>query len=122
MRSSHESFHRQRFGQWIAETRSEPPELVGWCGLRELGDPPEVELLYALAPAFWGRGYATEAAIATRDAAFSRWRYDHVISLIRPENRPSQRVAERLGMRPGRRVDFHGYEHIVYGLEAAAGG
>jgi len=41
-----------------------------------------------------------------------------VISLIRPINEPSRRVAERIGMRAGGRVRFHGFEHIMYVLEA----
>jgi hypothetical protein len=35
------------------------------------------------------------------------------ISLIRPVNEPSRRVAERVGMRAGERVHFHGFEHIM---------
>ena len=62
----------------------------------------------------WGKGYATEGGAAVRDAAFSRWKYPEVISLIRPANLPSQRVAERIGLKPGPRVWFNGSEHIVF--------
>ncbi len=115
-------YRRDGHGLWrVDERRSGQP--VGQVGLliQLVEGRREPEIGYLLDRRFWGRGYATEAAIATRDAAFSRWRYDHVISLIRPENRPSRRVAERLGMRPGRRVEFQGYLHIVYRLEAPAG-
>ena len=63
---------------------------------------------------FWGKGYATEAGMAVRDAAFQRWRYPALISLIRPVNEPSRRVAERVGFTPGPRVQFHGFEHVMY--------
>jgi RimJ/RimL family protein N-acetyltransferase len=76
------------------------------------------EIGWLLHRPFWGKGYATEAAIATRDAAFSRWGYREVIALIRPINEPSRRVAERVGMRAGERVRFHGFEHIMYVVEA----
>jgi RimJ/RimL family protein N-acetyltransferase len=33
---------------------------------------------------------------------------------IRPVNVPSRRVAERIGLAPGREVAFHGFRHIVY--------
>jgi RimJ/RimL family protein N-acetyltransferase len=49
-----------------------------------------------------------------RDAAFQRWRYPALISLIRPLNAPSRRVAERVGFAPGPRVPFHGFEHVMY--------
>ena len=41
-----------------------------------------------------------------------------MISLIRPVNVPSRRVAERIGMKPGRVVQFHGFEHIMYTVES----
>ena len=76
------------------------------------------EIGWLLHRPFWGKGYATEAGIATRDVAFARWGYREVISLIRPMNGPSRRVAERVGMRAGDRVHFHGFEHIMYVVEA----
>ena len=47
--------------------------------------------------AYWGRGYATEAAAAIRNWAAERLKIDRLVSLISPENVRSQRVAERLG-------------------------
>ena len=64
------------------------------------------------------RGYATEAGAATRGAAFARWTYGRVSSLIRPANTPSQPVALRIGMTPGRQVQFHRFEHIVFEVGA----
>ena len=48
----------------------------------------------------WGRGYATEAARASVRHARQELGAGELISLIAPENVPSQRVAERLGMHP----------------------
>jgi RimJ/RimL family protein N-acetyltransferase len=107
-------------GLWLVLAReSETP--VGQVGLalQDVEGTRHPEMGWLLHRPFWGKGYATEAAIATRDAAFERWRYPSVISLIRPVNEPSRRVAERVGMRPGRNVQFHGYEHIMYVADAS---
>jgi ribosomal-protein-alanine N-acetyltransferase len=64
--------------------------------------------------ALWNRGLATEAAAACRDHCFSSLGLERVISLIRPENLPSRRVAEKIGMAIEREVDWHGYGHFVY--------
>jgi [ribosomal protein S5]-alanine N-acetyltransferase len=107
-------------GLWlvIERTTSSPIGQVG-LAMQELEGVRRPEIGWLLHRPFWGKGYATEAGIATRDAAFSRWGYGEVISLIRPVNRPSRRVAERVGMRAGEYVQFHGFEHIVYVVEAS---
>ena len=59
--------------------------------------PTEVEVGYTLGRDFWGKGYATEAAIACRDYAFSELGRERIISLIEPANLASIRVAEKIG-------------------------
>ena len=87
--------------------------------MQEVEGKRRPEIGWLLAREFWGRGYATEAGAAARDAAFSRWGYAEVISLIRPENLRSRRVAGRLGMTPGQEVQFHGFRHIMYESRAS---
>lgn len=116
-------YARDGFGPWLAEERASG-EAIGQVGLmrQELeGDPePAVEVGYLLARPAWGRGYATEAARASRDWAFSALGVARVISLIRPENRRSQRVAERNGFRVIRQVQHAGLLHDVWGMERSA--
>jgi RimJ/RimL family protein N-acetyltransferase len=69
--------------------------------------------------ACWGRGFATEAARAALAHAFTAMGKTHVISLIRPENAASIRVAERLGERPEGRTELFGKEVLVYGIDRA---
>jgi RimJ/RimL family protein N-acetyltransferase len=66
--------------------------------------------------AYWGRGFATEAARAALNYAFSELQRPHVVSLIHPENMTSIRVAERLGERLEGRAQIFGIEVLVYGI------
>lgn len=69
----------------------------------ELGDDSQIELGWLLGRAAWGRGYATEAAVAAR--AFARERgVTDLISLIHPDNVRSQALARRLGATCTRRI------------------
>jgi RimJ/RimL family protein N-acetyltransferase len=63
----------------------------------EIGPHAELELGWTLSRSAWGRGYATEAALAARDWALADVRPSRLISLIHPRNERSRRVAERLG-------------------------
>lgn len=89
----------QTFDLWPVIERA-TGEVVGHCGLleKEVGGQPEIELVYVLRRASWGRGYATEAARAIRDYAFNELGLRRLISLIEPDNKGSQRVAEKVGM------------------------
>ena len=106
-------------GLWLAmDKASRTP--VGQVGLilQTVQGQKRPEIGWLLDRKQWGKGYATEAGAAVRDAAFTRWKYPEVISLIRPANTSSQRVAERLGLIAGPTVWFNGSEHVVYRLEA----
>jgi RimJ/RimL family protein N-acetyltransferase len=102
-------------GLWLALDRA-TGEPVGQIGLlRQMVDGvEEPEVGYLLHRAHWSRGLATEAAAAVRDWAFQVRGEPHVISLIRPENVPSQAVALRIGMQPMRETTFHDLRHMVF--------
>ena len=107
---------RDGHGLWIVmEKQSARP--VGQVGLvrQSVEGVEEYEVGYLIHSPFWRRGYATEAATATRDHAFFVLNKERVISLIRPVNLPSQGVARRLGMvREPRPVIHAGREHWVF--------
>ncbi len=70
---------------------------IGWCGLWNPPEFPEIEMGYSLAAAYRGRGYVGEAAVRVRAYAFETVKLPTLVSYINPANAPSQRVAERLG-------------------------
>lgn len=114
---------RQRYqtdgvGLWGMELKT-TQELVGDCGivLQQVEAERLYEIGYHLRRDLWGQGLATEAAIACRDWAFANLKTERLISLIRPENLPSRRVAERVGMTIWKEINWHGLQHYVYSIE-----
>ena len=91
-------------------------KFAGYCGLayREVDGARELEVGYALARHAQGQGIATEAARACMNYAFTTLGEERIISLIRPENIPSRRVAERNGMAVEKETEFVGLPHLVY--------
>jgi [ribosomal protein S5]-alanine N-acetyltransferase len=91
--------------------------VLGYCGfLHHPEVPDEIEIGYRLDPAYWNRGLITEAARAVRDYAFIDLKLPRVISLIHPENSPSRRVAEKIGLMPEREITFRGFPTTVFAL------
>lgn len=96
-------FDAYGFGLWAVEVGG-TGELAGFTGLSvplfEAPWQPSVEVGWRLGPAFWGRGYATEAARAAIADGFSRCGLREIVSFTAATNMRSVRVMERLGMRP----------------------
>ena len=103
------------FGPWAVEECASG-ELVGRIGPYFPAGWPGLELAWTIRRQSWGRGYATEGARAALAYVFKQMGRDRVISLIRPRNTASIRVAEKLGQRLQDRMEFYGQEALVYGI------
>jgi RimJ/RimL family protein N-acetyltransferase len=96
---------------------------IGDCGIRRK-EPAAVEadVGFELAPAHWGRGYATEAARAVVDFGFDALRLHRIWAWCVAENTASARVLEKLGMRPEGRLVEHAevkgrwLDTLLYGI------
>lgn len=92
-------------------------KLIGRCGLipQLVDGQKEVEIGYLLAKEYWGRGLATEAAVAIRTYGFELG-FNRLISLIVPENIASQKVALKNGMKYEKDTSHAGIKHRVYAI------
>ena len=112
-------YEKYGFGLWAVELR-ESGEFVGQCGLtmQETPEGERLEVGYLFRRDRWRRGYATEAAAACTEYAFSTLGAEEVCSIIRDNNLPSRAVAERNGFTPegGFTKHYYGVDmpHIVY--------
>ena len=94
-------------------------ELIGDCGLamQNVEGQNEIEIGYHVRRDLWKQGFATEAASACRDYGFAKLKAGRLISLIRPENIPSRRVAEKNGMTIWKEVTWANLPHLVYAIQ-----
>lgn len=101
------------FGMWAVESRT-TGEFLGRIGCLEPEGWPGFEIGYTLARAHWGHGYAQEGARAALGFAHDVLGKRDVISLIRPANSASIRVATSLGARRTGSAEFFGSETEIY--------
>lgn len=104
-------------GLWIVEDKV-TGEFLGQCGIvpQEVEGVTEMEIGYLFVRRFWGKGYATEAALACKNYGFERLNLSKMISLIKVDNIPSTKVAERIGMKMLKKINKWGKEVFVYSV------
>lgn len=101
------------FGLWAVEERA-TGALVGRIGVHEPAGWPGFELAYTLGRNWWGRGYAQEAGRASLTHAREVMGRDEIISIIRPDNAASIKVATSLGAQRAETVEFFGAPSVIY--------
>ncbi len=103
------------YGLWAVEDRA-THQLIGRIGHWNPEGWPGFELGWMLDRCYWGRGFATEGAMAALHYAFSVLDVPRVISLIHPDNAPSIRVAEKLGQKLEGDTRISNVRFLVYGV------
>lgn len=97
------------FGLWALELKN-GGEFIGYTGLKHLrmNHPlaPNVEIGWRLAPAYWGRGYASEAATEALRYGLEELALPEVIAFTAIPNKRSMQVMERIGMERDPARDF----------------
>jgi RimJ/RimL family protein N-acetyltransferase len=104
------------FGRWAVQEKASG-RMIGRTGFLDAPDEwPGNELGWTFLRETWGNGYATEAATAARDFGFREIGMERVISMIHPDNTPSQAVAKRLGESPWKPFTFKGSENMLWSI------
>jgi RimJ/RimL family protein N-acetyltransferase len=121
-------FDKHGFGPWALEVEG---QCAGFVGLHvpsfEAHFTPCVEVGWRIAHAFWGRGYATEAAREALRHGFETLALGEIVAMTVPANRRSRSVMDKLGMRHDAQADFEHpllpeasplRRHVLYRLAA----
>jgi RimJ/RimL family protein N-acetyltransferase len=123
-----DDFAARGWGMWAVEIPGAAP-FIGTVGLKipsaQLPFGPCVEIAWRLDRDHWGRGYATEAALAVLQYGFETVGLREVVSFTALPNRRSALVMERLGMERVGEFDHPGLadghwlrRHVLYRKKA----
>jgi ribosomal-protein-alanine N-acetyltransferase len=97
------SYREHGFGLYGVELKDTRVP-IGMCGLLKRESLPDVDIGYAFLQRYWSKGYAVEAASAVMDYGRSVLKIPRIVAITAPDNTPSMRVLEKIGLR---------YEKIV---------
>ncbi len=101
------------FGLWAVEEKA-TGALMGRIGCQQPEGFPGFEIAYTLGQPFWRRGFAREGAAAALTYARTVLGRTNIISVIRPANAGSIRVAQSLGAVFDTEIDFYNGPALVY--------
>jgi RimJ/RimL family protein N-acetyltransferase len=91
------TYERYGFGLLLVELKdSNTP--AGMCGLLKRDELPDPDIGFAFVPAYWGKGFAFEAASAVMNDARERLKLKRILAIVSPDNDSSIKLLERLGM------------------------
>ncbi|MDT6988399.1 GNAT family N-acetyltransferase [Streptomyces lusitanus] len=101
-------FEQRGYGWWAVEVRA-TGEFIGFAGLDRVDDGMPfsgVEIGWRLARTAWGKGYATEAALAVLAYGFDTLELSEILAVTTSTNMRSQAVMRRIGMTRDPADDF----------------
>ena len=113
------AWEERGFGMWAAEEKGSG-ELVGRIGLlyhEDWPDDDKTEVAWLLDRSRWGRGLATEGALASLRHAFEKLGLERVISIALPRNVASRRVMEKAGLALRGEKRWRGFDVIWYAID-----
>jgi RimJ/RimL family protein N-acetyltransferase len=93
--------------------------LVGFSGFKYVADLREVDIGYRFLPDCWGKGYATESALALMEQGRRTHGFTRIVGTVHPDNPASGKVLEKLGLRYERLLpaDEDGVRFLLYGAQ-----
>jgi len=111
------------FGYWAVEAIAEPGCVIGFGGVvrKSIDGRERLNLYFRFRPSSWGKGFASEMVEAAKGLAFTNLGYGEIAATVRPDNAPSIRVLERLGMRRGGEIPDAAGESLLFVLQASPG-
>lgn len=93
------SYSEHGFGMYAMRLR-DCGTTIGMCGLVKRESLPDIDIGYALLPAYRGRGYTLEAARSVMQAALDELQLERLVAIVDPDNADSIKLLQRLGLAP----------------------
>ena len=110
-------------GRW-AIVEKDTNDFVGWSGLKFVTDTINnqsnfYDIGYRLLHKHWGKGYATETAVATLDYGFNTMQLNEIYSGVHVDNIASNIIITKIGMKNIGKFSYFDAEHNWYKITKA---
>lgn len=106
------SYARNGYGLYLVELKPAGTP-IGISGLVKRDTLPDPDIGFAFLPAFWSQGYAVESAAAVMNYARETLKLDRILAITNPDNEPSARLLDKIGLRFERMIKLSESEDEV---------
>lgn len=101
-----QQYNERGIGRWVAIEKI-TGDFIGWSGLKlNIGKKEELDgkqnfydIGYRFIPRYWGKGYATESALAALDYGFKIMNFETIAGIALIENIGSNKVLQKIGLK-----------------------
>jgi len=114
---NYDQYEKHGIGRWSVYLR-ETAAYIGFCGLKFNPDKNQLDLGFRFYRRQWGKGYATESALAALRIGFDEFGADIIVGRAMQDNVASHRVLKKLAMRPDFTFEEAGKPWLQYQLTA----
>lgn len=111
-------YQEHGIGRFVVVLKSEN-KVIGWSGLKfekEVRPNPYYDIGYRFHPDYWGKGIATETAIAALKFGFEEKKYPEICGAAEAENIASNVILKKIGLKQGESFEFDGAHCHWYSL------
>lgn len=98
----------------LAVVEKQSQQVIGFCGVKYLEDENINDLGYRLLPAYWGKGYASEAVEATLQYAKQQLKLNTLYADINEDNQPSIKLINKFGFSETERYLEDGQHYLRF--------
>ena len=114
-----EHWNKYNFGYWAVSKIEESNTVIGFGGImyKEIENEKLLNLYFRFSPPAWGKGYANEMANKAIEIGFQILNQNKIAATVRPNNLPSIKALEKLGMKFHHKIFDEKGESLFYILE-----
>jgi len=112
----YDDYKRNGYGRW-AVCLKESHEFIGWCGLKKEKETDDVDLGFRFFKKHWGKGYATEAALACIKYGFLELNLSEIIGRAHVDNKASIEVLKKCNLKFNKTFLYENKPTALYTLK-----
>lgn len=106
------SYQENGWGLWMIELK-ESQACIGMCGLLKRNTLDDIDIGFAILPAYFRMGYGFEMASATLNYATQKLKIERIVAIVSTSNVPSTKLLNKIGLQYEKTLNLPGDNQVL---------